>query len=211
MPEKSGYRIPDFLFVEEVKDDFTAFVQFACMGDFDGVRRMLAEGFDIRHASGKTFGETILENVIWILEFMPDAPKYDIVRELLKLGADASVRNNDGFGPLFQAVLHRDAEMLAILLEAGADPNKERMDLSCQSLYDWALFDYREEVWHLSEPEEDGEPDYDDKDAWLAYIDACALKYGKERPAYLMCLRNHGALSMQEMCERGMCEMDEKE
>lgn len=183
----------------DAPDDFCRFVAHACAADFDGMRRMVEEGFDLSSvcAVPPGAGRTLLQTVIDELGSQ-DRLRDDVVRECLALGADVRQLNSEGTGALFSAVLNRDAEMLDILLQAGADPNEEGTLASWQTLYDWSVADYRKDVWKYSEPWKPDKPDWDNKDAWLAYIDACAVENGKERPWCALRLRQAGALSFGE-------------
>ncbi|MBK7674859.1 MAG: hypothetical protein IPJ27_08815 [Candidatus Accumulibacter sp.] len=109
-------------------------------------------GFDL---NGKDrFGDTMLERVISDLELFPTTRKYEVIREMLRLGADPQGLSEDGSTPLLIAVLNMDAEMVRILLDAGADPNAVGMRARNELLYDWADFVYRQEVWNVKLPEE---------------------------------------------------------
>ena len=92
--------------------------------------------------------------------------------------------------------------MIRILLDAGADPNAEKMDSESESFHDWAEFDYRYEIWSVNPPEKAIDADRSSEDAWLAYLDRLAVKYGKRRPDHLQLLRRRGALSMAELRQR---------
>lgn len=181
----------------ENQDAFAAFRTLACAGDLEGMRVMVENGFNLK-ALDKG-GDTVLECVIRDLSSIEDAPRHLVIQEMLRLGADATQHNTRGCGPLFAAVLDMDAEMLGILLEAGADPNQEKMDSSCESLYDWAEFDYRYEAWGLTLPDEPTEEDRRSEQTWLHYLDRIAVQHGKPRPLYLQRLRQGGALSMNEL------------
>ncbi|MBN8517859.1 MAG: ankyrin repeat domain-containing protein [Candidatus Accumulibacter sp.] len=174
-----------------------AFIASACAGKIGAIRPQVAAGFDLNGTD--RFGDTILERVIGDLEFCPQTPKYMVVKELLRLGADSNARSRDGSSPLIVAVLHMDTEMLRLLLDAGADPNAVPMHASDELLYDWAVFVYRYEVWNVKLPETAKVADQVDPDAWLCYLDRLAVKYGKRRPDYLRLLRNRGALSITEL------------
>jgi hypothetical protein len=177
-----------------------AFVSAACAGAIDVMRAQVAAGFDL---NGKDrFGDTILERVINDLEFCPTTPKYEVIAEMLALGADPQALSDDGSSPLLVAVLNMDAEMVRILLDAGADPNAARMRDRDELLYDWADFVYRYEVWKVKLPEDATTADLADKDAWLHHLDCLAVKYGKRRPDHLRLLRERGALSMSELRQR---------
>ena len=62
------------------------FVSCACAGDIGAMRAQVAAGFDLNGTD--RFGDTILERVISDLEFCSETPKYEVVKELLRLGAD---------------------------------------------------------------------------------------------------------------------------
>lgn len=185
----------------DAPDDFCRFVAYACAADFAAMRRMVEEGFDLssvcamQPGAGRTLLQTVIDEI-----GSKDRLRYDIVRECLALGADVRQRNSDGTGALFSAVLNRDAEMLDILLQAGADPNEEDTLASWRTLYDWAVVDYQEKVWECSVPEKPDMPRGDNANAWLSYIDACAVEAGRERPLCALRLRQAGVLTMWEIC-----------
>jgi ankyrin repeat protein len=178
-----------------------AFVSSACAGDIKAMRCHVAGGFDLNATD--RFGDTILERVIGDLEFSPPTPKYRVIQEMLRLGADVRGLSEDGSSPLFIAVLNMDTEMVRILLDAGADPNTATMYARDESLYDWAGFVYRYEVWNGRLPEGVTAASRTDTDAWLRRLDRLAVKYGKRRPDHLRLLRQRGALSMCELRENG--------
>ena len=97
----------------------------------------------------------------------------------------------EGGGPLFNAVIPKDTEVLQLLLVHGADPNAEHEGV--ESLYAWAEFDYRYDEYDLRMPEEPKEEDKASEDTWLDYLDRLAQKYGKRRPDCLRILRKAGA------------------
>jgi ankyrin repeat protein len=198
----------------EVQDPIAAFVASACVGDTDAMRAQVAEGFDLN--ARDRLGDTILEQVISELEFFPATPKYAVIREMLHLGADPRGLGEDGSSPLFTAVLNMDTEMMRILLDAGADPNEvlrillgpgtdpdvPGMDSMDESLYDWAEFAYRYEVWSNKLPDGANAAFGTNREAWLRYLDHLAVTYGKRRPDHLRLLRQRGALSMSELRHR---------
>jgi hypothetical protein len=178
---------------------FSEFMQAVVAGNIEEMRLQVAAGFDM--ATADRFGASILEAAISDLEFLPEIAKYEVVKELLRLGANPCQRNGDGFGPLFAAVLNMDTEMLRILLDAGADPNAEQMESATESLYDWAEFDYRYEVWNINNYGDATEQDYRDEDVWLNFLEARALAEGKRGPDHLKLLRAKGGLSMSELSD----------
>lgn len=184
----------------DAADPIRSIVGSACAGDPESIRRLVRSGIDLTCLD--QFGNTLLEVVIAQMAFFPDAPRYKVVAELLRCGADARQHNTDGYGPLYSAVLNMDTDMIRILLDAGADPNAEKMDSESESFYDWAEFDYRYEIWSVNPPEKAIDADRSSEDAWLAYLDRLAVKYGKRRPDHLQLLRRRGALSMAELRQR---------
>lgn len=180
----------------ENEEQIQSFVASACAGDIDAMRAQVAGGFDVNGTD--RFGDTILERVISGLEHWPAAPKYAVVREMLRSGADPRRLGRDGCGPLLAAVLNMDVEMLCILLDAGADPNAVRIWTTGERLYDWADFVYRYEVWNAKLPEDAAAADTANPDAWLRYLDRLAVKHGRRRPDYLRLLRERGAISSRE-------------
>ena len=177
----------------ENDEQIQSFVATACAGDIDAMRAQVAGGFDLNGTD--RFGDTILERVIGNLEFCPSTPKYEVVGEMLRLGADPRRLGRDGCGPLLSAALNMDVEMLRILLDAGADPNAVRIWSTGELLYDWADFVYRYEVWNAKLPQEAAAVDRANPDAWLRYLDRLAVSYGKRRPDHLRLLRERGAFS----------------
>lgn len=184
----------------DVNSQIKAFMSGACAGDVDAIRVQVAEGFDLNGTN--QFGDTILEYAISALEFYPGAPKYKVIEEMLRLGADPNAPSQDDSRPLFAAVLNLDSEMLRLLLDAGANPNVLRtgIDGTVESLYDWACSAYWEEVWSRHPAGEMNLPEREDEDAWLRHLARLALKYDKPRPDHLQVLRERGALSTFELC-----------
>ena len=194
------------------EEQIGSFVASACAGDIEAMRAQVAAGLDLN--GWDQFGDTLLEQVISKLDL--EAPRYEVVQEMLRLGADPCRLSKDGSSPLFVAVLNMDTEMLRILLDGGADPNAllritlgakgdargMEMDNVDESLYDWADFAYRYEVWNMRLPEEASAAERSSEDAWLGYLDRLAVQHGKRRPDHLRLLRERGALSMAELRRR---------
>jgi hypothetical protein len=197
-----------------------AFVSSACAGDIAAMRAQVAEGLDVNDSD--SFGDTLLEQVIGSLGFCPPSSRYPVIKEMLRLGADPCALNADGSTPLFSAVLSMDTELLRILLDGGADPNAillipidvdvgftaanmQALETMDESLYDWAEFAYRYEVWDTDLPEDPRATDQVDQDAWLRFLDRLAIKYGKRRPDFLRLLRQRGALTITELRQRSEC------
>jgi len=179
----------------DVNSQIKIFMSAACAGDFDAIRLQVAEGFDLNGTN--QFGDTILEYAISALEFYPEAPKHEVVGEMLRLGADPNALSQDGSSPLLAAVLNLDTEMSRLLLNAGADPNvvRIRTDGGVESLYDCAHSAYLDDVWKGHLPEGVTPVEREDEDAWLRLLTHLAVTYGKQRPDHLQLLRERGALS----------------
>lgn len=196
------------------EEQIRSFVASASAGDIEAMRAQVAAGLDLN--GWDQFGDTLLEQVISRLDLDLDASRYEVVQEMLRLGADPCRLSKDGSSPLFVAVLDMDTEMLRILLDGGANPNAllritlgadrdaggVEMDALDDSLYDWADFAYRYEVWQLRLPEEASAAERSSEDAWLGYLDRLAVQHGKRRPDHLRLLRERGALSMAELRRR---------
>ncbi|MBP7948922.1 MAG: hypothetical protein KA004_04640 [Verrucomicrobiales bacterium] len=171
----------------------------AYAGDIELLRRYAGQGGDFNEIEQ---GDTLLEEIISDLCLDKVECRYDVVRELLALGADPNLLGEDRRGPMIPAMLSMDTEMLRILLEAGADPNEVAGFFDSETLYDWAEFDYRFETYDLNAPDKPTEADKADEDAWLTYLDRMAVKHGKRRPDHLYLLRKHGAKTAQELKTR---------
>jgi hypothetical protein len=142
---------------------------------------------------------TLLEEVVLNLCVDEKPFRYAIVRALLELGANPNLFDEDGGSPLEIPMLRMDTEMLRILLEAGADPNKVEGFHSDELLYDWAVCDYCLQALPNPLPEEPTEDDKKDEDSWLAFFNRVAVKYNYRRPDHLFLLRQYGAKSITEM------------
>jgi|Laugresbdmm110sn_1035088.scaffolds.fasta_scaffold42842_2 hypothetical protein len=182
----------------EPEIQYDEFKTLAVAGDIEAMRKMVADGMDLNDDLDDD--TTLLEEVIGEICAAEGTPRYDVVREMLALGADPKRLSEKGSSPLFAALLTMDYEMLQILLEAGADPNAMVMDSEFESLYDWAEGDYQIEVWGEDPLPERPKPEVvaypDDLNEFL---DALAVKHTKLRPDHLKLLRKFGALRMAEI------------
>ena len=161
--------------------------------NLDRAAELIRGGVDIN--ARNEHGESLLHAVIRPIQ--EDAERRAVVRFMLDHGADPSLICPDGSGPLFHGVLAQDTEVLRMLLDYGADPNREHED--GETLYEYAEFDYRHETYDLNLPEKPTDADKISEEAWLAFLDRLAVKYGKRRPDHLFLLRERGALKMAEM------------
>jgi hypothetical protein len=182
----------------EPEDQYDEFKALAVAGDIEGMRKMVADGMDLNEDIDDD--STLLEEVIGEICAAEGAPRYDVVREMMALGADATRLSEKGSSPLFAALLTMDYEMIKLLLEAGADPNAMVMESEFESLYDWAESDYQIEVWGEEPLPERPKPEVvaypDDLNEFLVDL---AAKHNKLPPDHLMLLRKFGALRMAEI------------
>lgn len=175
-----------------------------------GVRALAAAGADLNVLD--EHGDSLLAEVVFSFCFEPHPPfRQDMLRLLVQLGADPNLVSAEGLGPLTNAMLAMDTELIALLLALGADPNIYKGFSDCESFYDWAEFDYRFNVYFKPDPlcgelGPPGEPTENDRasaDAWLRYLDRCAVKQGLRRPDHLFWLRKYGAKTMEELADTG--------
>ena len=84
-------------------------------GDLARVKALLDGGTPVDLRAPDT-GETVLHAAV-------DAGHRDVVRHLVARGADVNARTRHGATPLLGALLSDDDELVAVLLDAKADPN----------------------------------------------------------------------------------------
>ncbi|MDR3221177.1 MAG: ankyrin repeat domain-containing protein, partial [Candidatus Accumulibacter sp.] len=161
------------------KKALDAFLALVRAGDIDGICAAVVQGFDLKALTPS--GDTLLDEIVQDWDFCRDPKRYDILKELLRLGADARQTNFDGHGPLHMAAFNTDTELVRILLDAGADPNPYFADDPVESLYDGLEFDYSYYVWDLGGYGTATEEDLASKDAWLDFLDRQAIAQGKQR------------------------------
>lgn len=163
--------------------------------DFPEAERLLSAGADI---NARLTDWWMLDDVILEPDDEPGLPRRaDIVRFMLKHGADPRLQGIEEGGPLWPACLNQDVELLRLLLENGADPNKEGD--GPEPLYEMAEFDYLFEIWELGVPEPASAEDSASPDRYIDFLDRMAIKYGRARPDTLRLLRKFGAKSRSEM------------
>src|SRR5438876_12415561 len=88
--------------------------------DVDELLRVLDAGANVNEL---TVWGSLLKRVILAFEAHPRL--HELVVELIRRGADPRLLTDDLGGPLFSAVIIRDAEIVRLLLLAGAQPNDE--------------------------------------------------------------------------------------
>lgn len=167
----------------------------AVTGDLDALRAMVARGWNLNGYD--QYGDTLLEGIVAELPHHPQVPRYDVVREMIRLGVDPKRRGKDGSSALTSAVLAMDTEMLRILLDAGANPNAEETSEPGESLLDFAIRWYCFDVWEDREAEKATPDQCASVDNYLAYLHGLAMKYHARVPDHILLLRERGAASRQ--------------
>jgi len=181
-----------------VNKDFKKLVQAANNNDLTTIKELLDAGFD--QESIDEYGEPILSDIVFNLLEELKPHRYDIVKSLIDLGFNPNHLDSDGSGPLTQAMLSMDADMLVVLLDAGAKPNEMAGFKEGEKIYDWAVFDYVYQIWGGNKfPEQPNEKALFNEDLWLQWIDETAVKHQRRRPDYLFALRKYGAKTGDEL------------
>lgn len=172
---------------------------------------MIQQGDDINQADA--FGESLLARAVDTLcdPASPGFPtRYERITFALDNGADPTQLDHEGCGPLLSAMLWRDAGMIDILSNAGADANAEVGFSDNETLLDWALFDYRYENFLGIKGKRIplmamSAADKASVDAELGYIrrvyEQFGTEYGYEKPDFLDALRKHGAKTWDELMQ----------
>lgn len=178
----------------------------ATAGDFEQVRRLSQAGADLNVLVG---GDTLLDRVTFDLAMEEPVPAFaaDMLRLLTQLGADPNAPGDEGMTALHSAMLKQNVELMRVLLEAGATPNRMPGFSPDETLYDWAYFEYRSSTWDepfglqgsLTPPDAPTAADKGSQGAWLLYLDRCAVKHGVRRPDCLSLLREFGAQTAKEL------------
>jgi len=183
-----------------------ALLDAATAGNFERVRQLAQTGADLNALDD---GEPLLDRVVSAFILPGSVPAFaaDMLRLLLQLGADPNRPDDEGMTALHTAMLAQDVELMRILLESGAEPNGMPGSSPGETLYDWAELDYRHSTWDepfglqgsLMPPDAPTTADKASEDAWLLYLDRCAVKHGARRPDYLFLLREFGARTATEL------------
>jgi hypothetical protein len=182
---------------------FETLIDAAVRGDIAAIREQIAAGFDLRATA--QYGESVLAQAISVMEVVVDTPlphRYEVISTLLELGFDPNQLDPDGAGPLTEAMLAMDTDMIRLLLDAGARPNDVSGFFPGDTLYEWAEISYLFHVWDVNgfpQGEEPTEGDARTKDDWLAWLDRMAIKHNLRRPNHLFLLREREARTKQEL------------
>ncbi len=181
-------------------------LEAAAAGNFEQVQQLVQAGADLNVLVDR---ETLLDHAVSAFTMSVPTPPFaaDMLRLLLQLGADPNFPDDEGMTALHTTMLAQSVELMRILLEGGATPNGMPGFNSDQTLYDWAEEDYRYSTWYepfhtggsLYPPDKPTLDDEADGDAWLLYLDRCAVKHGARRPDYLFLLREFGARTAAEL------------
>ena len=159
--------------------------------DLDALKFLLSNGVNPNSTNDR--GEPILSEAAD--SWRTSANRFTMTRLLLEAGASTKAPKGDIPSPLFAAVLSKDADVIQLMLEYGADPNE---DCDCEPIYSWAEFDYRHDEYDSGLPENPNEDDKASEDSWLKFLQRMALKHQKRPPDYLIVLRNAGAKTWNE-------------
>ena len=160
--------------------------------------RLLDSGANINEPND--YGDSPLSEAIFEFADLPD--RGQIIGEMLRRGADPRLLDKEKCGPLLDAAIIKDAAIMRMLLEAGADPNREFGCAGAVPLYEWALSDYRCDEDLLNPPDDPTPQEKESEDGWLSYIERMASKYGKRPPDYIRVLREYGAKTGWELEEQ---------
>jgi hypothetical protein len=175
-------------------------VHAACNSDLEALRRLIAAGANPNEQD--RHGTTPLQDVVSDLcdDGYEEVSTAGLV-ELLRLGADPRLLDNEGAGPLTHALYGIRHDVVRILLDAGADPNLEcDFDSSVPGVLGLGCAEYAQRCYDYDPfPEPPTDADRATPDAWIAFLDHLAIAHGKPRPVHIMLLRERGAKSREEL------------
>lgn len=186
--------------------EVSSLVAAATAGDFEHLRALVVNGADVNACD--EHGETVLMLAISDPDNTDCALRLAIARELLNLGADPCKTDADGSGPICEAAVRMDTELLRLLMDAGAHPNDETGWEDGANAYDLAAEDYYVTIWIGGEdiplggeglPEEPTSNDLATHETWLAFLDRMAIKHHRRRPDHLFLMRERGARTSKEL------------
>lgn len=89
---------------------------------FKNLKELIGTGFDINTKDED--GMSLLHRVVYAFRYNDELEK-EVIKHLIKNGANPNVRDSDGATPLFRAMQPTDEhyEVVKLLLKYGADPN----------------------------------------------------------------------------------------
>jgi len=122
------------------------------------------------------------------------------VTALLRAGAHACGITDEKAELLFLAYCAKDAAVMKVLLEHGADPNS--LMAGWTSIYDHAEIDYRFQQYYLEVPVAPSDADVASEHSWLQYLERVALELNNQPPVLLRLLWDHGARPRLPLHER---------
>lgn len=135
-----------------------------------------------------------------INSFDDDGQRLEAVSSLLSAGADGTGAAGTAEQLLSSAYWKKDAVVMKLLLDQGADPNRL---MSCgQVIYDHVEVDYRLQQYDLEVPIAPSAADVDSEQSWLEFLERIAELLGTEPPMMLRLLWDHGARPRVPLLER---------
>jgi hypothetical protein len=191
---------------KETPPDVKALIAAVTAYDFDRVRTLVADGADVNGCDAH--GETVLMLAVGDPDNTDASLRLAMARELLSLGADPRKTDKEGSGPICEAGVRMDTEVLRLLMDAGAHPNDETGWEDGANAYDLAAEDYYVTIWIGGEdiplggeglPEEPTSNDLATHETWLAFLDRMAIKHQRRRPDHLFLMRERGARTSKEL------------
>ncbi len=157
-------------------DDFKKLSRAASENDLLTIKELIERGFNKEFID--EFGEPILSDIVFNLLEESKPHRYEMVKSLIEMGFNPNHLDSEGSGPLTQAMLSMDVEMLQVLLKSGAKANDYAGFKPGETLYDWAVFDYVYQIWGGDKyPEQPEENILLNEDLWLLWIDELATKH----------------------------------
>jgi hypothetical protein len=178
-------------------------IEQAVAGNFEEITRLVNMGFDFNLIHPRT-------QEVWLDDYFSCVYDDDnlifrcaMLKHVLALGCDPNVMTEDTCA-LTIPMWKQDEDILKILLEAGADPNKPSGFSPEESFYDWAIFDYWFNQWGSSGDSmslDASEEDRATPDGLLDFYERVAKADGKKAPTHLRVLRAFGAKTKEELTQ----------
>jgi len=174
--------------------------------DLGALERLAKAGADLNQCD--SYGTPLLHDAV-MYHLGPCSPEdqakaHQLIAKLIDLGANPNQLEYDGGNILICPIFAMDEAMVALLLAHGVDPNRGCSE-PFESVYDAAVFDYYYEAWLQLPGPELAAPSPADKggeDAWLRFLGREAAAKGRPAPKICQLLREHGALSKDEIAAK---------